>query len=54
MAPTIHPYVREARRVYDIAGITDADIAMATGAAPSTARAWLAGTRSPPASAPID
>lgn len=47
MAPTVHPYAREARRVRDIAGLTDADIARATGAAPSTARAWLAGTRNP-------
>ena len=47
MAPTVHPYTREARRVHDIAGLTDADIARATGAAPSTARAWLAGTRNP-------
>lgn len=47
MAPTVHPYAREARRVHDIAGLTDADIARATGAAPSTARAWLAGTRNP-------
>lgn len=47
MAPTVHPYAREARRVHDIAGLTDADIARATGAVPSTARAWLAGTRNP-------
>lgn len=47
MTPTVHPYAREARRVHDIAGLTDADIARATGAAPSTARAWLAGTRNP-------
>jgi transcriptional regulator with XRE-family HTH domain len=47
MAPTVHPYAREARRVHDIAGLTGADIAGATGAAPSTARAWLAGTRKP-------
>jgi uncharacterized protein (DUF2384 family) len=47
MAPTVHPYAREARRVHDIAGLTDADIARATGAAPSTARAWLADTRNP-------
>ena len=47
MAPTVNPYAREARRVHDIAGLTGADIARATGAAPSTARAWLAGTRNP-------
>lgn len=47
MAAAIHPYAREASRVHDIAGLTDADIARATGAAPSTARAWLAGTRNP-------
>jgi transcriptional regulator with XRE-family HTH domain len=47
MAPTAHPFAREARRVHDIAGLTEADIARATGAAPSTARAWLAGTRKP-------
>ena len=47
MAPTVNPYAREARRVHDIAGLTGADIARATGATPSTARAWLAGTRNP-------
>lgn len=47
MAPTGHPYPCEARRVHDIAGLTDADIARATGAAPSTARAWLEGTHKP-------
>jgi transcriptional regulator with XRE-family HTH domain len=47
MTPTDHPYAREARRVHDVAGLTGADIARATGAAPSTARAWLAGTRNP-------
>lgn len=47
MAPTVHPYAREARRLHDIAGLTGADIARATGTAPSTARAWLAGTRNP-------
>jgi len=47
MVPTVHPFAREARRVHDIAGLTEADIARATGAAPSTARAWLAGTRKP-------
>jgi len=47
MAPTVHPYARAARRVHDIAGLTSADIARATAAAPSTARAWLAGTHNP-------
>lgn len=47
MAPAVHPFAREARRVHDIAGLTETDIARATGAAPSTARAWLAGTRKP-------
>jgi transcriptional regulator with XRE-family HTH domain len=42
-----HAYAREANRVHDIAGLADADIARATGAAPSTVRAWLAGTRNP-------
>ena len=37
MVPTVHPYAREAHRVHNIAGLTDADIA----------RAWLAGTRKP-------
>lgn len=44
---SIHPYTREASRVHEIAGLSDVDIARATGAAPSTARAWLAGTRTP-------
>ena len=47
LAPTVHPYAREARRAHDIAGLTGTDIARATGTAPSTARAWLAGTRNP-------
>lgn len=42
-----HAYAREANRVHDIAGLSEADIATTTGAAPSTARAWLAGTRNP-------
>jgi uncharacterized protein (DUF2384 family) len=32
---------------HDVAGLSDADIARATGVARSTARAWLANTRSP-------
>jgi DNA-directed RNA polymerase specialized sigma24 family protein len=47
MAPTVHPSARKARRVRDIAGLTVADIAKVASAAPSTARAWLAGARSP-------
>ncbi len=47
MAPAVHPYAREARRVHDIAGLTDADIARATDTAPSTVRAWLEGTHKP-------
>lgn len=47
MVPAVHPFARKARRVHDIAGLTEADIARATGAAPSTARVWLAGTRKP-------
>jgi uncharacterized protein (DUF2384 family) len=47
MALAARPYAREASRIHDIAGLSDVDIARATGAAPSTARAWLAGTRNP-------
>jgi uncharacterized protein (DUF2384 family) len=47
MVPAVHPFAREARRVHDIARLTETNIARATGAAPSTARAWLAGTRNP-------
>jgi transcriptional regulator with XRE-family HTH domain len=39
--------IREAVRVRDAAGLSDADVARATGAAQSTARAWLNGTRAP-------
>lgn len=42
-----HPFVREAVYLHEIAQLTDADIARATGVARSTARAWLAHTRSP-------
>ena len=42
-----HPLVREAVYLHEIAQLTDADIARATGVARSTARAWLAHTRSP-------
>jgi uncharacterized protein (DUF2384 family) len=41
------PYRAEAIRVHEIAGLGENEIARATGAAPSTARAWLAGTRTP-------
>jgi hypothetical protein len=44
MATVAHAFAREARRVHGIPGLTETDIARATGAAPSTARAWLAGT----------
>ena len=37
----------EAVRARELGHLTEADIARATGVAPSTARAWLAGTRSP-------
>lgn len=39
--------LREAAHLREIAQLSDADIARATGVARSTARAWLAGTRSP-------
>lgn len=44
-----HPFVREVAFVNELAGLSDAEIAQATGAAPATARAWLAQTRSPTA-----
>jgi transcriptional regulator with XRE-family HTH domain len=47
MTPALHPFAREARRVHKIAGLTEADIARATDAAPSTVRTWLTGTRKP-------
>jgi transcriptional regulator with XRE-family HTH domain len=46
-AMRMHSFAREATFVSDIAQLSDTDIARATGVAPSTARAWLAGTRSP-------
>lgn len=46
-AAPAHPLVREAVYLHDIAKLSDADIARATGVAQSTARAWLAHTRSP-------
>jgi uncharacterized protein (DUF2384 family) len=42
-----HPLIREAVYLHEIARLTDSDIARATGVARSTARAWLAHTRSP-------
>ena len=41
------PFTREAAFVSSAGLLSDADIARATGAAASTARAWLAGTRAP-------
>lgn len=41
------PFIREAIFVNEVGHLSDADIARATGAAPSTARAWLASTRAP-------
>ena len=41
------PFIREAAFVNDVGRLSDADIARATGAASSTVRAWLAGTRAP-------
>ena len=46
-AIALRPLVREAVYLHEIAKLTDADIARATGVARSTARAWLAHTRSP-------
>ena len=40
-------YAAEAVRARELGGLSEADIARATGVAPGTARAWLAGTRSP-------
>src|ERR1700691_2820314 len=44
---TPHAFIREAVYLHEIARLSDADIARATGVARSTARAWLAQTRSP-------
>lgn len=46
-ASAASPFVREAAFVREVGHLTDSDIARATGAAASTARAWLAGTRAP-------
>ena len=41
------PLIRDAVYLHEIARLSDADIARATGVARGTARAWLAHTRSP-------
>lgn len=46
-AATPSPFVREAAFVNQVGRLSDSDIARATGAAASTVRAWLAGTRGP-------
>jgi len=40
-------YAAEAARAHTLGGLSEADIARATGVAATTARKWLAGTRSP-------
>ena len=40
-------FAHEAVRIRDLAGITDRQIARATGAAPSTVRDWFSGRTSP-------
>lgn len=47
LATSPSPYAREAAFVNEVGHLSDSDIARATGAAPSTARAWLAGSRAP-------
>lgn len=39
--------IEEARQIHENAHLSDDDLARATGAAPSTARPWLAGSRIP-------
>jgi hypothetical protein len=39
--------IEEARQIHENAHLSDDDLARATGAGPSTLRAWLAGSRSP-------
>jgi len=46
-AEALSPLVHEVAFVNEVGHLSDADIARATGVARSTARAWLAGTRSP-------
>jgi len=41
------PDAAEAARAVQLRGLSESDIARATGVAPATARAWLAGTPSP-------
>jgi hypothetical protein len=41
------PLLEEARRVHDLAGLSDRTIAAATGAKPSTVRGWLSGRSEP-------
>jgi transcriptional regulator with XRE-family HTH domain len=43
----VTPLLREAAYVREVAGLSDAELARATGAAQSTSRAWLNGSRSP-------
>lgn len=40
-------YASEAMRARALGGLSETDIARATGVAPATARKWLAGSRSP-------
>lgn len=47
MATVRSPFIREAAFVNEVGHLSDVDIARATGAAASTVRAWLTGTRSP-------
>jgi predicted branched-subunit amino acid permease len=48
LAAALFPVLfREVAFVHEIAGLSDAEIARATGVAPATARAWLAQTRTP-------
>jgi transcriptional regulator with XRE-family HTH domain len=47
MSSVSSPFAREAAFAREVGGLSDVDIARATGAAASTVRAWLAGTRSP-------
>lgn len=40
-------FMEEATRVHELGHLSDEDLARATGAAPSTVRAWLSHSRSP-------
>jgi hypothetical protein len=44
---TATAFADEARRLHELANLSDKDLARATGVAPSTARSWLARNRSP-------